>query len=884
LLFLLLVPAVFFAQDWGAGTRDAMESKAEGHYLRGIEHYEADVYDSAVFYFQRSVDIREELFGAAPNLKLGKANHLLGSSLRLKGESFAAEPPLLRAIAVFQSLDTVPAFRVTRSRNDLVDAWTDRGDFGLAERMAGLIYRDAMATDDVENVVSGLLGQSNLFLRKEQFGASKAASRKLQAYIREQSPGMTPDDRAYYHLLAQYAGLNLGTALTETDSLELAEDAYLRAIPTLKEWDDAPNLQVTYNNLAGSYVESGRVRLAEKYLGLARALQPRTNDRRIAAITEDNYGELFLATGRPREALGAFQRAQAILLPGYVAESHGDVPPDGSLRYASYQTDLFRYLGDQAEALDALIAGGADYTDAQLAVYRAADRLIDFIRANHDGGNTKLFWRERVMPLYEAAIRRCHASDRPAEAFAFFEKTKAVLLYEALADSDALKRLPDSLRQRDLLLARRLAEVADDPTAFLAARSALEKSRNDLANDFPVYARAGERFEVPEPADFHRRHLAPKGKTLVHYFFGAERVYALTLNDDGPRTFDLGPTDSLTRIAQAALTWFAGPGKIENDPGGYATAAYACYGAFLLPLHPPPGPLLIIPDGPLTYLPFPALLTEVGQDGSLGRLPYLLRQHPVSFTHSAGLLERIGGTVNQRAGITGFAPFTDGTAMPDYPTLPFDQDELSSLDKRFDVTLLRDSEATLERFTAEAPSAAVLHLSTHAFSSLDGVPPHLAFYDSLLYLRDLYLERVNAEMVVLSACRTNVGQLAVGEGVLGLGRGFFQAGARSVVASLWNVNAFGSGHVLRGFYDQLNRGKPRGTALHAAQLAYLDDPAISRRRKSPYLWAGFNYYGPDTPIAISRLTVWSITPQRILAGLMVSGLLWLGIRSRRARK
>jgi len=239
------------------------------------------------------------------------------------------------------------------------------------------------------------------------------------------------------------------------------------------------------------------------------------------------------------------------------------------------------------------------------------------------------------------------------------------------------------------------------------------------------------------------------------------------------------------------------------------------------------------------------MVTEPVAEVRLGQLPYLLQRHPVSFIHSASLLSRERTAVSTSKAITAFAPFTDGSATPDYPILPFEQDELNELQKHFAIDLFRDQKASLNQFVEEAASARILHLSTHAFSTTTTASPHIAFHDSLLFLRDLYHQPITADMVVLSACQTNIGQLASGEGVLGLGRGFLRAGAGSIIASLWNVNAFGSGRILRGFYDHLGQGSKRGMALHEAQLDYLADESISQRNKSPYLWAGFTYYGPD---------------------------------------
>ena len=131
-----------------------------------------------------------------------------------------------------------------------------------------------------------------------------------------------------------------------------------------------------------------------------------------------------------------------------------------------------------------------------------------------------------------------------------------------------------------------------------------------------------------------------------------------------------------------------------------------------------------------------------------------------------------------------------------------------------------------------------------------------------------------ADLVVLSACQTNVGKLAAGEGVLGLGRGFIQAGAGSIIASLWNVNARGSGRVLGDFYQQLDAGSTKGMALHKAQISYLNDNTLRNLDKSPYLWAGLTYYGNEGQITLARKPTSAIWGALGAVALSLGLLLW----------
>ena len=100
--------------------------------------------------------------------------------------------------------------------------------------------------------------------------------------------------------------------------------------------------------------------------------------------------------------------------------------------------------------------------------------------------------------------------------------------------------------------------------------------------------------------------------------------------------------------------------------------------------------------------------------------------------------------------------------------------------------------------------------------------------------------RLDANLVVLSACQTALGKEIRGEGLVGLARAFMYAGAPRVVASLWQVNDVATAELMRRFYRGMLHDKLRpAAALRAAQTEIARDP----RWTSPYFWAGFALQG-----------------------------------------
>ena len=111
---------------------------------------------------------------------------------------------------------------------------------------------------------------------------------------------------------------------------------------------------------------------------------------------------------------------------------------------------------------------------------------------------------------------------------------------------------------------------------------------------------------------------------------------------------------------------------------------------------------------------------------------------------------------------------------------------------------------------------------------------------SLLSTPDVFNLGLSAELVVLSGCRTGLGQQIKGEGLIGLTGGFMYAGAKRVVVSLWSVDDQATAELMSRFYQGiLKEGLSPAKALREAQLAILKQP----RWQNPYYWAAFTIQG-----------------------------------------
>lgn len=144
----------------------------------------------------------------------------------------------------------------------------------------------------------------------------------------------------------------------------------------------------------------------------------------------------------------------------------------------------------------------------------------------------------------------------------------------------------------------------------------------------------------------------------------------------------------------------------------------------------------------------------------------------------------------------------------------------------------------------------IVHFATH--SLLNNQHPELSGIvlslvnergepqDGFLRLHDIYNLKLDADLVVLSACETALGKEINGEGLVGLTRGFMYAGAPRVVASLWKVGDSATAELMKRFYRNMLNAKMRpAAALRAAQVAMWKE----RQWAAPFYWAGFVIQG-----------------------------------------
>jgi CHAT domain-containing protein len=270
--------------------------------------------------------------------------------------------------------------------------------------------------------------------------------------------------------------------------------------------------------------------------------------------------------------------------------------------------------------------------------------------------------------------------------------------------------------------------------------------------------------------------------------------------------------------------------------------------------------LTIVPHGPLTGLSFAALQDARGR--------YLVEDYTLHYAPAGNLMEATRGQ-RRGDGRTGpmlvVADATPPRASPLGPPmgrLPGARAEarsIAGLIPRARLTQLIGDEATETRVREAVSGKAVIHVATHAiardsdpFASFLAVAPVPDRADGLLTAGEIYDLKLDADLVVLSACQS--GGAVTGDGIATFARAFIHAGTPSLIVSQWDVPDEPTSDLLAGFYRAWLGGQGKARALRTAQLQILRGLREGRIRidtaigpvalpEHPVFWAGFALVG-----------------------------------------
>jgi CHAT domain-containing protein len=506
------------------------------------------------------------------------------------------------------------------------------------------------------------------------------------------------------------------------------------------------------------------------------------------------------------EAIRIFPR------PGMLAHSHGLLGR------------VYRAMGKLPEAEGAL---------------RKAVAGIEDLRSLLQSEELRESFFEDKSDTYELLVLTLLELGKTAEAFDVGERARARAFLDLLGNRVLLSRgRHESLLAEERALRERISLLKALPEESPTLRQELELAREA----YQLFLRRVRQADTEqaslmtvEPLRLAQvQALLPEGALLLEYFVtGQGRTILWAVTREAVSVASL-PIDrqQLTDRVQAFRELIAS----RERSGETARTARTLFDALVRPglRGAAPTELVIVPHGPLHYLPFQALMPAPGR--------YLLQGAPLYYYTSASLMQFT------RAKLQTGPPTVFAMGNPDLQdrtlSLPYAAREARGIVALFpDAQLALGASATKTASREALRSHSVLHFATHAeFDAADPLGTSLLLAsthetESRLEVQEIFGLELHASLVVLSACETALGKLTRGDELTGLTRAFIYAGTPSVITTLWQVNDRSAFELMREFYRQLRAGRNKAEALRLAQLAVL------RLHPEPYHWAAYALTG-----------------------------------------
>jgi CHAT domain-containing protein len=649
------------------------------------------------------------------------------------------------------------------------------------------------------------------------------------------------------------------------------------------------------NGMGLAWEGLGQLDSAEVWLLRARAywLDPRTGSYAKAASSEYNLARIYVARGRYAEAREASRLCRQLF--GYQSDMDFSKTEEIHKLLMLFTQESEEFLRRTATGPPLESALQRTLEESGAAIDEALRRVVD----EGDGGVLVAGMQDLVAQnfvLCEQMYQRTRDRRWRAAAFDWAERGRAWQLSH-LTQKNQASCFPTDLTNREqrLELAMRPLEIRIDSLrnagygestpAVLAVRgqlAPLRTQRHDLREQMRTQHPDCWATLYPRPvalADVAQSGLLAPDQTLLEYVLGRDSAYVLLLRTDTLLVRTLTHRDTLERwvrrCVQEGVKKYDPNPKADNTDNtlAYTEGAVALYDLLVRPIRsvlPDSGRLLIVPDGVLWYVPFEALLSArpgvVGKWGGY-RDHWLVSHYAVGYTYSTSLA--VGQHLRQRRAakwpLLVVTPFfeekkatlrTDAQGLHPLEPLTFSGAECRNAYQIWGGTTpeVRD----LNGFLRAAPGHRILHLPTHGSADTrTGEYAWLAFSDpknprryEKLYARDLYRQRFDADLAIVSACQSADGPLRRGEGLVTLARGMAAAGVPCVAATRWNAHSESMTNVVSDFHRGLKAQLPKDVALARAQRAHCARTiGYSDQLPHPFFWAGMICIGDLRAIA-----------------------------------
>lgn len=677
-----------------------------------------------------------------------------------------------------------------------------------------------------------------------------------------------------YREMTMFAYETMARAYAMVGDLEKAQAAARRAVDEIRRSIEKGVLQgnqsAIFSPLSVLGQISARMGRSTEAAAIARQIEESQPDPSFKAPVwiyqskkDTALGSLYSAMGQPELALQALQRSQqamdnhptdmsqlsreeqerfkglsayvTVMLDAQRAELLLDLGRTGGLEplfdkalaepRAPQEANYWKILFNRGRLAE---AKGKD--EEAIRYYIASVQVVERQRSGIYQENDKIGFAGVTQAVYARLVKALLRSNRVPEAFEFVERAKARALVDLLAARDDFAK-PGAPNDSKLLLDLRNAREELDAVGkqngsaaqgqlmrgtLDATSEALHKAAPELASLVTVGA-------IPEA---RLRSLLQPDETLLEYYYQDDDLYCFIATASSLRAVRLdgkGLSETVQRFRS----------EVQSTSQAGDSLSGALHARLIAPLGlPTENKLIIVPHGVLHYLPFNALHGTGGD---------LIDRYSIRLLPSASVLTFLKQRQSSGKSLLVLGNPDLGNPKYDLPGAQREAMEIARL--RPDATLLMRAQATKDALRAQGGKYSYLHFASHGKFDPDH-PLQSGLYlagketEGMLTVDELYSLDLHADLVTLSACETALGRINNGDDVIGLTRGFFYAGASSIIASLWPVDDEATYLMMTTFYRELAR-QPKAQALRSAQLA------VRAKYPQPFYWAAFQLAGNE---------------------------------------
>lgn len=566
----------------------------------------------------------------------------------------------------------------------------------------------------------------------------------------------------------------------------------------------------------------------------------------------------------PEKSIVWLKQALKILYP---SNSDGELPGINALIDSYGELDIYYYLGRGYLLLAKQDQKHPWLHEARKYLWFSLETgLVNRPVVRHH--NAQITLSRHLKPSYSALLDYYHYRHTLEPLQAYID-TAALLINHAKSTIIKSKsrlfqssQIPDSLRTargQVLLHINELKQQAGSADSIFRYFSKLEQIDNQISQVQNIY---------DEPV-FHSLPETDHKSLIINYLWTDDALYAVSSGNERRlhKHTDMALLDSLTLAYYQLIR--------QPEFGGfreYQQTGHALFEFLVAPLLPSdlPEKVVIAPDEQLLTIPFEALLVT-DQATSFYDADYWIRSVDISYAPYLNGDDQPEDVLQQASAASFAYNLKQETQLTNYLKNVEPESDL------FVATLggqsFKGVDASETNYKALSTKSRIQHLAVHGTATEE--IPYLRFRkendkenDGKLYEYEIFNVQLPAALVILTACESNVGEIASSEGSISLARAFLGAGARSVISSLWTLNDDASLPIFALFLNHYDPSDQAASALSAAKRSYLEnaDEIVAH----PYFWASLVGHTTEPLVQAHR---YSWLPLFLMI-LLVTAIIW----------